>query len=52
MVSIALVCIYNGNQGDFDPHPMRESDNYHLVSMYVYMHLAFKELINIYYSIH
>ena len=49
-VSIALVCIYNGIQSDFDQHNIThrhcmngEADN---SRMYVYMHLAFKELSN------
>ena len=45
-VSIVLPCIYNGIQSDFEQHNTQhcmngEADH---SRMYVYMHLAFKEL--------
>ena len=49
-VSIALVCIYNGIQNDFDQrnitHMNGEADNSHFARMYVYTHFVFKELNN------
>ena len=49
-VSIALVCIYNGIQNDFDQrhktHMNGEADNSHFASMYVYTHFVFKEVNN------
>ena len=47
---IALTCMYNmvGIQSDFyNQHNTQHTESYGCVRMHVYMHLAFKELINL-----